>query len=173
MRMLLFHIPLFTVLFLVVQPHSFAQSEMVRSRSAQTLPTHVPLDSLSGIIGDWQGEAFGQTIEESWFSPAAGAMMGCFRMFDQEKVSFYEFMKITDTGETLLLQIKHFSSDFEGWEEKDQSEEFELLAVEDNVIYFDGLTFDLIGPDSLSIHVLMEESEGREVASFHYQRVRK
>ena len=54
-------------------------------------------------------------------------MMGSFRMIENDTVNFYELMTITEQDESLILKLKHFSSDLKGWEEKDTTVDFPLV----------------------------------------------
>ena len=78
------------------------------------------LESLSWMVGHWQGNAFGGTCEEVWSPASAGTMTGTFKLSVNDEVKFYELMvlSIIDSGPT--LRLKHFNADMTGWEEKDK-----------------------------------------------------
>ena len=129
------------------------------------------LEDLSWIQGHWRGEAFGGQIEEIWSPPLGGSMMGSFKMVMKGKVSFYELMHIQESDRSLLLQIKHFNDDFTGWESRNESVNFALVKLEDNVVYFDGLTFEMISDNEMRVYVVMNEDDGTaEEAAFIYKR---
>lgn len=129
------------------------------------------LEDAAWIAGHWKGEALGGTAEEIWSPPLGGSMMFVFKLVVDKKVSFYEIGHIKESGETLLLQLKHFYGSLEGWEEKDETVDFKLVRVEKDRLYFDGFTFERIGPDELNLYVVIEQEEGREQeVKFNYKR---
>lgn len=119
------------------------------------------LDAVRWLAGGtWRGDGLGGATEESWSAPAAGAMMGMFRVVRKDEAGrdalyFYEFMNLVETGGTLELRIKHFNADFTGWEEKDRHVTFRLARVEPDAVYFDGLTFRREAPDRMTIYLAL------------------
>jgi hypothetical protein len=110
--------------------------------------------------GTWRGDGLGGATEETWSGPAAGAMMGMFRVVHRsgggaERLGFYEFMNLVETDGTIELRIKHFNADLTGWEEKDAFMTFRLARVTPDAIEFDGLTFRREGPDRMTIFLAM------------------
>jgi hypothetical protein len=128
------------------------------------------LESISWLAGHWQGEALGGKTEEIWSPAEGGSMMGMFRLLVGEKVQFYELMSITEEDSSLVLRIKHFNHDLTGWEEKDEREEFHLVRVTPQKLFFDGITFEKVAPDRLHIYVLFGDKErGFEEEKFEYR----
>lgn len=160
------HFFILTLFFWGLQ--SFAQKTIALGDSSSP---DASLDQVSWIVGHWRGEAFGGTIEEVW-TPALGeSMMGSFKMVMKNEVSFYELMHIQATGGTLLLQIRHFNKDFTGWETQNESQNFPLVKITERHIYFDGLTFERVSENEMSVHVLMSEAgEEAQEATFTYKR---
>ncbi|MGS2761688.1 DUF6265 family protein [Sinomicrobium sp. M5D2P9] len=157
-----------TLILLCLIPFGFTYAQhTVQWRENSTSPA-AQLSEIAWISGYWQGTALGGTTEEIWGSPLGGSMMGSFKLVVNDEVKFYELCTISQQDETLLLRIKHFDKDLKGWEEKDESEEFRLVRMEKDKVYFDGLTFEKIGTDEINIHVFFEES-GEEM-TFHYKR---
>ena len=68
-------------------------------------------------------------------------MMGMYRMIKDGKPVFYELLLITEENGSLAIKLKHFHADLRGWEERDASVRFPLVAKRDGRIYFDGMTF--------------------------------
>ena len=66
------------------------------------------LEDVSWIAGHWKGEAFGGIAEEIWSPPLGDSMMFVFKLVSEGEVQFYEVGHIQQTGETILLQLKHF-----------------------------------------------------------------
>ncbi|MFD0762249.1 DUF6265 family protein [Lutibacter aestuarii] len=127
------------------------------------------LKQVSWIAGYWQGKALGGLTEEVWTAPMGDSMMGSFKLVVDNKVKFYELCTISELNETLILRIKHFDNDLKGWEEKEVSENFRLVKIENNKVYFDGLTFEKVGENKLNIYVVFEKSNGlKEEIKFSY-----
>ena len=152
--------------FCFVAGSSLAQKTLKLESDGTSPPATI--GSVSWIAGHWQGEAWGGQAEEIWSEPQGGAMMGSFRHVVDNKVNLYEFMTISEEDGTLVLKIKHFNSDLTGWESKDESVEFRLVKLGDEVVYFDGFTFELKDKNHLSLYVMIE---GKEEA-FDYHRVK-
>lgn len=129
------------------------------------------LNDVSWIQGHWKGEVFGGIAEEIWSPPLGDSMMFVFRLVVDNKVQFYEIGGIRQVDETLLMQLKHFHSDFKGWEEKDKTVDFKLVKIEDDIVYFEGLTFEKINDNEINVYVVIEEKEGKhQEVKFNYKR---
>ena len=129
------------------------------------------LEDVSWIAGHWKGEAFGGVAEEIWSPPLGDSMMFVFKLAADGKVQFYEVGHIQQTGETLLLQLKHFHGSLKGWEEKDETVDFKLVQIDGNRVYFDGFTIEKISGNELNMYVLVGEKDGtaKEV-KFNYKK---
>lgn len=101
------------------------------------------------------------------------AMMGMFRLLKEDKVVFYEFFRIAEENGSLVLRLKHFHSDLKGWEEKDAMVNLPLLKITPEEIVFDGMTFRKMGPDAVTVSVMIggKSDKGYEV-KFVYSRVK-
>ena len=114
---------------------------------------------LDWLAGQWRGEGLGGQCEESWLPAVGGTLIGSFRLADDGKPVFYEFVAITEDAGSLTFRVKHFNPDMTGWEEKDETMEFLLVEVGDNEVYFDGLTFRRTG-SKLEIFLSMKGKDG-------------
>jgi hypothetical protein len=140
----------------------------IRARTGGVAPPTVSIDELAWLAGHWRGEGLGGQSEEFISPPLNGQVIGMFRQTKADgSLLFYEFYQFAEEQGSVMLRIKHFNPDFTGWESKDASVEFPLVAVEQNAVYFDGLTFARTG-DVLHAAVLIE---GRGRADFRYERV--
>ncbi|MGE0587354.1 MAG: DUF6265 family protein [Cyclobacteriaceae bacterium] len=129
------------------------------------------LKNIEWLAGRWVGEAFGGTTEELWSPPAGKSMMGVFRSVINDQVSFYEIVTIVEENETLLLRLKHFHADLKGWEEKDVTQDFRLVKVTPNRVYFDGFTFEKVSTDQMNAYVVIgSKKETQKELSFPYTR---
>lgn len=98
--------------------------------------------------------------------------MGMFRVERDGEIMFYEFFTIREVKRSLLLQIKHFHRDLIGWVEKDETVNFPLVKMDENTVWFDGLTMKMIDENHLTVYVRSENQEGAESElSFPYRRV--
>lgn len=98
---------------------------------AQEAPAAAPagVDDLAWIAGSWAGSMVADTVEETWLAPAGGRMVGLFRWLKGEEVFLYELMSLEETGDGVVLKIKHFGPDLVGWEEKADAVAFDLVEV--------------------------------------------
>lgn len=119
--------------------------------SAETKSPPATLEAAAWLAGFWTGTGLGGVSEEMWTAPAAGAMLGTFRLIKEGKPVFYEFLTLVEHEGSLLLRLKHFNPDLTGWEEKADSLSFRLLKHGPDEIAFDGLTFRRDGNDRLHI----------------------
>ncbi len=128
------------------------------------------LARMKWLQGRWTGEALGGEVEEVWGPAHGGAMLGTFRLVRDGKPVFYEFMTLVEEEGSLVMRLKHFNPDLTGWEEKDQSEEFRLVAIEDDAVHFEGLSMHGDG-DLVTMHLAIEHKDGTlEEATFRYER---
>ena len=89
------------------------------------------IEDVSWLAGRWIGDGLDGCAEEYVARPAGGQMMGMFRQLKSDgSLRFYEFYTINEVNGSLLFRIKHFSPSLVGWEEKDKSTEFRLVAIE-------------------------------------------
>jgi len=124
------------------------------------------------LEGHWQAEGFGGMVDEIWSPPAAGTMVGLYRLVREGEVSFYEIFTLTQEASSVILRLKHFHSNLTGWEAQDETIDFPLVAFDDSQASFDGLTYQRRGPDEIQVYLAMRSEEGaaRENA-FTYRRV--
>lgn len=144
--------------------------ETLQLKADQESP-RATLQDISWIEGHWKGNAFGGTAEEIWSPPMGNSMMFVFRLVNDDKVSFYEIGHIVEKDQTLLLQLKHFDSGLRGWEEKDETVDFKLVKLENNKVFFEGLTMERTSDSSFKAYVLIANQGKSEEALFDYRRV--
>lgn len=101
-------------------------------------PTVLTVADLAWIAGDWEGTMGGDTIEERWLPPAAGAMLGMFRWVTKDgKVDVYELLSIEPDSEGPTLWLRHFGPKLLGREDKDGAIPFYLGRVGPGEVMFD------------------------------------
>jgi len=133
--------------------HTFTHSPGTPAPSAK-------VEDMAWMAGHWVGEALGGTVEEIWSPPRGGSMMGMFRLVKDGQTVFYELMTIVPEDGSLVLRLKHFNADLTGWEEKQKTVDFPLVAVADGAFHFEGLSFRPDGEDHLRVHLAMHRKDG-------------
>ena len=129
------------------------------------------LEDVAWLAGSWTGSAFGEQFEEVWNPPSAGSMVGLFKLYDGDEVSFYEILLIIEEQGSLALRVKHFTADFVAWEEKPDYVSFPLVRVDTDAVHFSGLSFYRTGPDSIDGYIVMKSAAGIQEEKLVYQRV--
>lgn len=150
---------------------AYASDEVsVRNLDEGAVSPPATIEDLAWIAGHWRGEGLGGQSEEIIAPPLGGQITGMFRQTKADgSLMFYEFYHFAERDGSLVMRIKHFNPDLTGWEEKNESEEFALVAIEDGAVYFDGLTFAMTGEYQLGSAV--RAGEAGEVLQFRYTRV--
>jgi hypothetical protein len=133
-------------------------------------PAAAKIEQLAWIAGHWQGDAMGGSFEESWAPAKGGAMMGMFKMVMGDEIRFYEMLTIVPVEDSLILRLKHFSSELHGWEEKDKTVDFPLVKMTETEAFFDGLTFRRINADEMHIFVVIGKDEPAQEILFACRR---
>jgi hypothetical protein len=117
------------------------------------------VESLGWLTGHWVGEGLGGECEELWGAPKAGAILGAFRLCQENQTVFTEHFVLMEHQGSLLLKLKHFGPDLRGWEEKDRSVEFPLIQVMDREVRFDGITYRRVSDQELHVFVAISDKE--------------
>lgn len=146
--------------FLLLLAAAPAAAGEVRSLAAGEVSPPATIEDIAWLAGHWAGEGLGGISYETFSPPIAGQMTGHFQMVRDDRIAFYEIIQIVPHQGSLMLRLKHFNADLTGWEERDEREEFPLVAVEEGAAYFDGLTFRRVGEDGLEARVLIGQQDG-------------
>ena len=149
---------------LTAQPGITIEAPAPLTRTAQPgLPgPKAELSELGWLQGTWEGQGIdGAPSLEVWAAPIGGAMPGLFVQADGKGgTMFSEYMQIVPNGESLVLRLKHFNADLTGWEEKDKTVNFALVARDNGALYFNGLTYKREDADQLIVAVRMRNADG-------------
>jgi hypothetical protein len=140
--------------------------------------TPVSAGDLAWLAGRWVGARAGDEIEEIWSAPAANTLMALFRWLRDGQVRFFELISVEAAGSGLVLRLKHFDPGLQGWEEKDQSVTFDLVALsEDEAVFFQHTTrktqwmvYRREGPDKLIAYFDPEGGAHAREDEFRYER---
>ena len=122
---------------------------------ASSLTDTFDIQQYQWLVGHWKGNGFGGISEEIWAPPIEGTMMGMYRHSKEGKVTFYEFMLLSEDG----LHLKHFHPDLRGWEEKDDFVTFATKSSEPGKIFLKGLTFEKVDEQTMQIRLNMKEGD--------------
>jgi hypothetical protein len=140
----------------------------VRTAEPGAAPPPAKIEQFAWLAGTWVGRGLGGEVDEAYSAPVAGAMIGYFRLVKDGKPVFYEMITLFEDAGSVLLRLKHFHPDLVGWEEKDKSVDFKLLAVEGQTAHFHGLTFKREGDVLLCALALRFKDGTRKIEQFRY-----
>lgn len=143
----------------------------VRSLGDATSPP-ANVEQLDWLVGQWEGEGFGGRSQEAWLPSTGDMMTGIFVQSGDHGMQFSELIYIVPRDGSLVIRLKHFNADFSGWED-DSAEspvEFPLVAIEDDAAYFSGLTYELVAPDRLEIHLRLSQGGETRIETFRFTR---
>lgn len=155
--------PKWLFVFLALVTGANAHADQTRTLAPGASSPKATIPDAAWLSGRWVGEGFGAHVEEVMSPPAGNAMIGHFRMWNKDGPSFYEIVQVREEGGSLVYRVKHFNPDLKGWEEKDKTVDFPLVAVAPNALYFDGLTVKRTGPDELTHWVRIRAKDGSVV----------
>lgn len=139
--------------------------------SKDEVPPAATIDAMAWLAGTWRGSGLGGENEEIWSTPRHGGMMGMYRMLQDGRPVFYEFLTLAERDGSLALRLKHFHPDMRGWEERNEFLTFPLVAMENGRIYFEGITFEPRG-DDVTVWLAIEDREAGSAREevFRYRR---
>lgn len=132
--------PVLALCALFVTVSAAAQETRVGEAGFESPPAS--LGQMGWLVGQWEGEGIGGApAMESWLPPVGGTMVGTFVQEDADgSILFTEHMYLMQDNGSLTLKLKHFNADLTGWEEKDDTLAFRLVAIEECAAYFNALT---------------------------------
>jgi hypothetical protein len=164
---------LFCAIFPVAASAQEVQTKNTLKLAAGQRGAAAAISDMAWLAGTWRGTGLGGTSEEVWSEAQNGIMMGMYRMLKDGKPIFYEFLTLSETDGSLIIRLKHFHANFVGWEEKDKTVDFRFVKKDGNRLYFDGMTFELVGKDDVKVYLAIGGRDGsvREEL-FEYKRVR-
>lgn len=166
---------LITLVFIFSNQYGYAQKNYTKNTLKLEDPKLMPkasIENVSWIAGHWKGEMFGGVGEEVWSKPFGGTMMGMYKLVSSDTVKFYELMILVEESNSLILKLKHFNSNLSGWEDQDEFVSFPLVKINENEVFFDGITFQKQNDDTLVIFLVMKKNNGNpEEVEIVYNRV--
>ena len=116
----------------------------------------------------------GSQVTETYSAPLGGRITGHFVMADDKGgVAFTEIVDYVAAGRSLSYRVRHFNSDMSGWEDRTgKPVVFQLVAVESNRWFFDGMTLERTGRDALIMWVRIKEGDTTNEVPFRFSRAR-
>lgn len=122
------------------------------------------LDDLAWFEGLWIGEVFGGVVEHRVMAAHQGHMSGLVRIraAETDDVSMYELSSFVQSGSGLHYLNRHFGADLVAYQQPDDVVDRPLVAMEDGIAYFDGITFAQTGPDTAIVVFVLTDDEGAQ-----------
>ena len=155
------------------QPVSVTQHTL-RLAPGQASPPATIAD-VAFLVGHWTGDGLGGQFEEVWTAPKQGVMVGMYRGLKADGApDFNELLVLREEKGSLIVRLKHFNPDMTGWEDKAQVVTMPFVGKRDGLVHFDGMAFQVTGPDTLTCYLAIESKKDgtvREV-TFTYKRVK-
>ena len=155
------------------QPVSLTQHTL-RLAPGQASPAATIAD-VAFLVGHWTGDGLGGQFEEVWTAPKQGVMVGMYRGLKSDGTpTFNELLVLREEKGSLIVRLKHFNADMTGWEEKAQVVTMPFVGKRDGLVHFDGMAFQVTGPDTLTCYLAIENKKEGTVreATFTYKRVK-
>jgi hypothetical protein len=118
------------------------------------------IEQVSWISGEWAAEIWGGKAREIWMVPDAGYMTGAFQFIQNDSVQFLELISISEEKGSIVMRVRHFGADMVAWEDKAASQIFELVYLEPNRAYFNGITYILRSPEHMDVYVEIHQQDG-------------
>ena len=150
-----------------------ARAQETRQLAAGAQPAKASLENFAWIAGRWTGDGLGGTREEVYSPPAGGVMLGHFQATDEHGAAFFELIAFREESGPVMLRLRHFNPDLHAWENKAQTVDFPLVAIEGNRFFFSGLTIERVSNDETRHFILLKNKDGTLAEmQTHYHRVR-
>src|ERR1043166_4560745 len=131
---------------------------MVRTWTEAVGRPKATLNDIHWLQGEWEGKLESAMQEHTAFAPVSGHMPGFARAWGPDgAIWFYEISDFVEVDGSLEFRVKHFSGELAGWEDKNEFVRHRLVALTDQAIYFDGITFVREGADHHSVYVRISE----------------
>lgn len=130
------------------------------------------LEDASWLVGSWTGTGFGQRFEQVWNAPTADSMVGLFKLYGDDGVTFYEILLLVIEDGTLSLKVKHFNPDFSAWEDKADYVNFRLVKKDVDALHFHGLSFYKRGDYAIDAYIVMQNGDVLNEHHLTYKRQR-
>lgn len=121
-------------------------------------PAQARLSDMDWFVGLWEGEVFGGIVEHRVMAPHKGHMPGIVRVrtAETDEVSMYELSSFIETGETITYRIRHFGADLIAFQPADEFIDRPLVAIKDDTLYFNGITFAKLDNDRAVVTFILE-----------------
>jgi hypothetical protein len=136
----------------------------VRFANMDKASPEASLEEMAWFEGLWVGTVFGGTVEHRVMAAHDGHMPGLVRLRSGETdaVFLYELSSFSQAGGTLTYRNRLFDPALETVGEGEAVTDRSLVAIEDGVAFFDGITFAPNGPDGAIVAFVLTDDEGRQ-----------
>lgn len=85
------------------------------------------------MVGAWEGQDDGATVEEHWTSERGGTMMGVNRVIADDETVFFEFLQIESTAEGVV---------YRAWPKAASGTTFRMTSRTDQSVTFENPSHD-------------------------------
>lgn len=166
---------LLVALLLCMQSHAErltpAPAEVLSWQEGMQAPK-ADIDVVRWLEGKWEGALNNGKQEWTALPPLSGDMPGLGRGWGpDESIWFYEISLFTEVDDSVEFRVKHFSQQLSGWEGKDEYVRHRLIAVTDEAVFFDGITFAKNGPDAHTVRLRLSDGERKgQIITVHQRR---
>jgi Domain of unknown function (DUF6265) len=159
---------IFILLSFVVNGYA-AFSQDILHLPADGKPGKGTLKQIEWLAGYWTGTGLGGDCEELWMPASDNGLHGVFRFSEKGKLQFTEYMVLEEKEGSLRVRIKHFGGGVNPWEEKEKWVDFQLVKIEGQTAWFNGLTYIRKG-DVLVVKLAMKSGDKSYVEEFMFRK---
>ena len=146
----------------VMALYTYAQSpnkQLVRLYDPSSKPADANLEDLNWLVGTWEGDMDGITVEHIILDEKVRQFPGFVRAENDNQIAFYEITQFVEVGESVNYRVKHFTGELKGWEEQNEVIDRHLVAKEKDILFFDGISFKKINKRRFIVYYLVQDGD--------------
>lgn len=128
------------------------------------------IEQLNWMQGNWSAEKWGGIIEEYWSNSNGNMMIGMFRFIHSDEVQFTEHFMLYEENGNPTIKLRHFSTDFTAWEEKNEPVVFNFKEMGINYLQLDGIRYELTEQDQLRVLLEIDNDGQQTIEEFLFSR---
>ena len=134
------------------------------ANAAAPAPT-ASIGQLAWMAGQWRSKAtpdgFAGGGEHVILEARDGQMPGFVRVMNREGgTMLFELSSFLAVDGVLTYRNRHFAPDLIAWQAPEEFVDRPLVAIEDDAVYFDGITFVNQGPSRMGVAFILTDEEG-------------
>lgn len=121
----------------------------------------VRLSELNWFVGAWRGSVFGLSVEHVVLDEVGEQLPGLVRLFNDETVVLYELSSFVVEEGVLIYRNRLFDAGLSVQQSATgDMMSREVIAAEDGIVFFDGITFAPNGTDCALVSFVLPNAEG-------------